>query len=96
MTKLNGIILQPPKLKLGNGGQVKDLTPFRQDRQWNFLESHVVEGRNIARCALINFGGNAKQRRNVGKFIAGLSQRCAQLGISLSRSTIVNSHFEQM
>ena len=96
MTKLNGRILQPPKLKLGNGGQVKDLNPFRKDRQWNFIESHVVEGRNIERCVLISFGGNVEQRRNVGNFILGLSQRCAQLGISLSRSTIVNSRFEQM
>lgn len=96
MTKLNGRILQPPKLKLGNGGQVKDLTPCRQDRQWNFLDSHVVEGRSIARWALISFGGNAEQRSNVGKFIVGLAQRCSQLGISLSRSTIVHPRFEQM
>ena len=96
MTKLNGRILQPPKLKLGNGGQVKDLTPFRQDRQWNLLESHVVEGRIIARWALIIFGGNTEQRSNVGKFIVGLAQRCAQLGISLNRSTIVHPHFEKM
>jgi eukaryotic translation initiation factor 2C len=61
MTKLNGRILQPPKLKVGNGGQVKDLTPSRHDRQWNFLESHVVEGRIIERWTLINFGGNAEQ-----------------------------------
>lgn len=96
MTKLNGRILQPPKLKLGNDGQVKDLTPCRQDRQWNFLDSHVVEGRSIARWALISFGGNAEQRSNVGKFIVGLAQRCSQLGISLSRSTIVHPRFEQM
>eukprot|EP01018_Ginkgo_biloba_P036844 Gb_15866 [translate_table: standard] len=96
MTQLTGRILQPPKLKLGDGGQVRDLIPIRQDRQWNLLDSHVVEGRSIRRWALISFGGNAEQRRNVGKFILELAQRCDQLGIPMSRSTVVNPRFEQM
>ncbi|GMJ04656.1 ZIPPY, ARGONAUTE7 [Hibiscus trionum] len=33
MTRLNGRILQPPKLKLGDGGNIKDITPSHQDRQ---------------------------------------------------------------
>ncbi|GLJ13169.1 hypothetical protein SUGI_0206690 [Cryptomeria japonica] len=96
MTKLNGRILHPPKLRLGDGGHIRDLTPVRQDRQWNLLESHVVEGRDIKRWGLISFGGNAEQRRNVGKFISELAQRCNQLGISLSRSTVVSPQFELM
>ncbi|KAK6119160.1 hypothetical protein DH2020_047092 [Rehmannia glutinosa] len=31
------------RLKLGNGGHVRNLTPFRHDRQWNLLDSHVFE-----------------------------------------------------
>ncbi|KAF2299120.1 hypothetical protein GH714_030712 [Hevea brasiliensis] len=43
MTRLKGRILQPPKLKLGDGGLVRDLTPSRHDRQWNLLDSHVLK-----------------------------------------------------
>ena len=56
----------------------------------------MVEGKRIARWALINFARNVEQHSNVCKFIMGLAQRCAQLGISLSISTIVDPRFEQM
>ncbi|WRX14845.1 PAZ domain - like 3 [Theobroma cacao] len=94
MTRLNGRILQPPKLKLGDGGHIRDITPSRRDRQWNLLESHVFEGTRIEKWALISFGGTPDQKSNIPKFINQLSQRCEQLGISLNKSTIVSPYFE--
>ncbi|KAI3888149.1 hypothetical protein MKX03_007572 [Papaver bracteatum] len=94
MTQLTGRVLQPPKLKLGNGGQVTELIPSRQDRQWNLLESHVFEGTRIHRWALISFGGTPDQRSCIPRFINQLSQRCEQLGIYLSRNPSLSSQFE--
>ncbi|XAR65229.1 hypothetical protein NMG60_11009276 [Bertholletia excelsa] len=96
MTQLKGRILQPPKLKLGNGGYVRDLIPSRHDRQWNLLDSHVFEGTRIERWALISFGGNADQKSTIPKFINQLSQRCEQLGIILNKNTVIGPHFEPM
>ncbi|KAG6712964.1 hypothetical protein I3842_05G127000 [Carya illinoinensis] len=94
MTRLNGRILQPPKLKLGDGGHVRDLTPSRHDRQWNLLDSHVFEGAQIERWALISFGGTSDQKSYIPKFINQLSQRCEQLGIFLNKNTIARPQFE--
>ncbi|KAA8532929.1 hypothetical protein F0562_032954 [Nyssa sinensis] len=96
MTRLSGRILQPPKLKLGDGGHIRDLTPSRHDRQWNLLDSHVFEGTQIGRWALISFGGTTDQKSNIPKFINQLSQRCVQLGIFLNKNTIVSPQFEPM
>ena len=94
MTRLNGRVLQPPKLKLGEGGLVRDLIPSRHDRQWNLLDSHVFEGTRIERWALISFGGTPDQKSNIPRFIIQLSQRCEQLGIFLSKNTIMSPQFE--
>ncbi|GLT27614.1 hypothetical protein SLA2020_025980 [Shorea laevis] len=94
MTRLKGRILQPPKLKLGDGGNVRDLIPSRHDRQWNLLDSHVFEATRIERWALVSFGGTADQKSNIPKFIIQLSQRCEQLGIFLNKNTIVSPQFE--
>lgn len=94
MTRLNGRILQPPKLKLGDGGHVRDLVPSRHDRQWNLLDSHVLEGTKIERWALISFGGTSDQKSYIPKFINQLSQRCEQLGIFLNKNTVVSPQFE--
>nr|XP_009411077.2 PREDICTED: protein argonaute 7 isoform X2 [Musa acuminata subsp. malaccensis] len=96
MTQLCGRVLEPPKLKLGDGGQVRDITPSRYDRQWNLLDSHVAEGSHIRRWALISFGGTPEQRSCIPKFISQLSYRCEQLGIFLNKKTIVNPSFEQI
>jgi hypothetical protein len=50
MTQLVGRVLQPPKLQFGDTGHVRDITPNRQDWQWNFLNSHVTEGSTVRRC----------------------------------------------
>ncbi|KAJ4974636.1 hypothetical protein NE237_007810 [Protea cynaroides] len=94
MTRLNGRVLQPPKLKLGDSGHVKNLVPSRHDRQWNLLDSHVFEGTRIGRWALISFGGTPDQRSEIPRFIDQLSQRCEQLGIFLNKNTIIGPQFE--
>ncbi|KAG7032238.1 Protein argonaute 7, partial [Cucurbita argyrosperma subsp. argyrosperma] len=94
MTKLSGRVLQPPKLKLGDGGQVRDLIPSRHDRQWNLVDCHVFEGTRIERWALISFGGSLDQRSNIPRFINQLSRRCDQLGIFLNSKTVVPPQFE--
>lgn len=96
MTRLSGRILQPPKLKLGDGGHVRDLTPTRRDRHWNLMDSHVFEGTRIGRWALISFGGTADQKTNIPKFINQLTQRCEQLGIFLNKNTVISPQFEPM
>nr|AZZ70070.1 argonaute 7 [Erythranthe lewisii] len=96
MTKLTGRILQPPKLKLGNGGTVRNLTPFRNDRQWNLLDSHVFESSRVERWAIISFGGTPGQKSTIGKFINHLCQRCEQMGIFLNKNTIVDPIYEPM
>ncbi|KAI5352734.1 hypothetical protein L3X38_005626 [Prunus dulcis] len=94
MTRLKGRVLQPPKLKLGDGGHVRDLIPSRHDRQWNLLGSHVFEGTRIERWALISFGGTPDQKNSIPKFVHQLSQRCEQLGIFLNKNTIISPQFE--
>ncbi|BAT99070.1 hypothetical protein LR48_Vigan06g121800 [Vigna angularis] len=94
MTELTGRILFPPKLKLGDGGHVRNLTPSRHDRQWNLLDGHVSEGTTIERWALISFGGTPEQKSNVPRFINQLSQRCEQLGIFLNKNTVISPQFE--
>ncbi|KAK8547032.1 hypothetical protein V6N13_099777 [Hibiscus sabdariffa] len=94
MTRLNWRILQPPKLKLGDGGHIRDITPSRRDRQWNLLNSHVFQGMRIERWALVSFGGSQEQKSNIPKFTNQLTQRCEQLGIFLNKSTIVSPRFE--
>ena len=96
MTKLTGRILHPPKLKLGDGGHVRNLTPSRHDRQWNLLDGHVFEGTTIERWALISFGGTPEQKSNVPRFINQLCQRCEQLGIFLNKNTVISPQFESI
>ncbi|KAH1059824.1 hypothetical protein AAZX31_02G105900 [Glycine max] len=96
MTKLTGRILHPPKLKLGDGGHVRNLTPSRHDRQWNLLDGHVFEGTTIERWALISFGGTPDQKSNVPRFINQLCQRCEQLGIFLNKNTVISPQFESI
>ncbi|XP_031099385.1 protein argonaute 7-like [Ipomoea triloba] len=96
MTQLYGRILQPPKLKLGDGGQVRNLIPSRHDRQWNLMDSHVFEGTRVERWGLISFGGSIDQKANIPKFVNQLSQRCEQLGIFLNKNMVVSPQFEPM
>ncbi|KAL5722966.1 Protein argonaute 7 [Ranunculus cassubicifolius] len=96
MTQLRGRVLQPPKLKLGDGGHITDFIPTRHDRQWNFMDGHVFEGIRIERWALISFGGSVEQRSYIPRFVNQLSQRCEQLGISLSKNAILHPQFEPM
>ncbi|KAF7809084.1 protein argonaute 7 [Senna tora] len=94
MTRLTGRILHPPKLKLGDGGHMRNLIPSRHNRQWNLLDGHVFEGTKIERWALISFGGTPEQKSYIPKFINQLSQRCEQLGIFLNKNTIISPQFE--
>ncbi|XP_043691980.1 protein argonaute 7-like isoform X2 [Telopea speciosissima] len=94
MTRLNGRVLQPPKLKLGDNGHITNLVPSRHDRQWNLLDSHVFEGTRIERWVLISFGGTPDQRSNIPRFMDQLSQRCEQLGIYLNKNTLIRPQFE--
>ncbi|KAH6822432.1 Argonaute family protein [Perilla frutescens var. hirtella] len=96
MTQLKGRILQPPKLKLGHGGHVRNLTPSRHDRQWNLLDSHVFEGTRVDRWAIISFGGSTDQKSSIPRFMNQLSQRCEQLGIFLHKNTVISPLFEPM
>ncbi|KAL6505629.1 Protein argonaute 7 [Orobanche hederae] len=94
MTRLTGRILHPPKLKLGQGGHIRNLTPSRHDRQWNLQDSQVFEAARVERWALISFGGTLDQKSSVQKFINQLSQKCESLGIFLNPNTVTKPLFE--
>ncbi|KAH9626168.1 hypothetical protein KSS87_017692, partial [Heliosperma pusillum] len=94
MTRLNGRILLPPKLKLGDGGFVREVLPSRTDHQWSLLGGHVVEGTRIEKWALISFGGTHAQKSHIPKFITQLCLKCEQLGIFLNKHTCITSQFE--
>ncbi|XP_030546668.1 protein argonaute 7 [Rhodamnia argentea] len=94
MTRVNGRILQPPKLKLGEHGHIRNLVPSRPDRQWNLMDSHVFEGIRIEKWGLISFGGTPDQKSSISKFIMQLSQRCEQLGIYLCKNPVITPQFE--
>ncbi|KAK9750727.1 hypothetical protein RND81_02G217100 [Saponaria officinalis] len=94
MTRLNGRILLPPKLKLGDGGFVRDVLPSRSDRQWTLLGGHVVEGTRIEKWALISFGGTAAQKTYIPKFVSQLTLKCEQMGIFLNKCTCITPQFE--
>ncbi|KAG8062958.1 hypothetical protein GUJ93_ZPchr0003g18535 [Zizania palustris] len=96
MTKLTGRVLLPPKLKLGSGGRIKDITPDRFDRQWSLLDSHVAEGSKINSWALISFGGTPDQHFCISKFVNQLSSRCEQIGILLNKKTVISPLFERI
>ncbi|CAN6454461.1 unnamed protein product [Victoria cruziana] len=94
MTKLNGRLLSPPRLRLGRNGRIRDITPSNQDRQWNMIDSHVLEAVRINTWALISFGGTPQQHSCIPRFIFQLAQRCEQLGITLSQMAIRRPQFE--
>ncbi|KAL8150151.1 hypothetical protein V2J09_019959, partial [Rumex salicifolius] len=96
MTRLKGRVLHPPKLRLGKGGQVREVIPTRLDCQWNLLGSHVIEGTRIDRWALISFGGTSDQKSNIPRFINQLCLRCEQLGIFLNKCTTISPQFESI
>ncbi|KAI3733675.1 hypothetical protein L6452_13125 [Arctium lappa] len=96
MTKLKGRILQPPKLKLGDGGDIRDLIPSRHDRQWNLVGSHVFKGTQISRWALVSFGGTGDHKSTIPNFIDRLTRKCEQLGIYLNKKTVISPQFESM
>ncbi|ERN13111.1 hypothetical protein AMTR_s00040p00171410 [Amborella trichopoda] len=96
MTRFTGRVLQPPKLKLGDAGQVTDLIPTRHDCQWNLLESHVLQGARIERWDIISFGGTPEQRSSLPKFIIQLAHRCQQLGVALNKVPTVAPQFGPM
>ncbi|XP_078442541.1 argonaute family protein [Wolffia australiana] len=94
MTRVTGRVLPPPKLKLGDGGHVRELTPSRHDRQWSLVNSHVVEGSWVRRWALLSFGGSPDQLSTLSSFALQLSNRCHQLGISLAHTPAAPPQFE--
>ncbi|PKA59859.1 Protein argonaute 7 [Apostasia shenzhenica] len=96
MTQLRGRVLQPPKLKLGDGGLIRNIIPNRHDRQWNFLNSHVAESSQIKNWALISFGGSLEQHFSIPNFMNQLSNRCEQFGIMLNRKTVIAPSYEPM
>eukprot|EP01018_Ginkgo_biloba_P029290 Gb_13719 [translate_table: standard] len=97
MTQVTGRILGAPQLKLGDGGQVRQVTPRPDDRQWNMLRSHVFEGKRIDKWGLISFfrDNPSKQAKLVENFGRFMVSRCAELGINMNQSPTVNE-FDSM
>eukprot|EP01018_Ginkgo_biloba_P029286 Gb_13708 [translate_table: standard] len=91
MTQVIGRILGAPQLKLGDGGQVRQVTPRPDDRQWNLLRSHVFEGKKIDKWGLISFfwDNPSRQANLVENFGRLMVKRCAELGIYMNQSPTV-------
>eukprot|EP00250_Pteridium_aquilinum_P010933 c19724_g1_i2 orf=424-3309(+) len=86
MTVVNARLLPPPKLRYGDQGKVKEITPSLG--AWNLLNSCVVEGGNVAYWALISFDQSVNDY-TAANFVSCLSRRCNELGIQMAEQTVI-------
>lgn len=92
MTKLMGRVLDAPRLKLGDGGRVRQVTPGQENRQWNLMSSHVFDGKRIEKWGLISFSWDrpSQQLTDMLKtFASSLVKRCADVGVIMSSNPVV-------
>eukprot|EP01018_Ginkgo_biloba_P029293 Gb_20550 [translate_table: standard] len=92
MTEVTGRVLEAPKLKLGDGGRVSEVTPRQDDRQWNLINSHVFDGKHIDKWGLIYFSWQRpswQEEKSVENFANFLTQRCSDLGIHMNPNPVV-------
>ncbi|MCO5589016.1 hypothetical protein L7F22_042980 [Adiantum nelumboides] len=87
MTVVNARLLPPPKLRYGDQGKVKEITPSLGS--WNLLNSCVVEGGNVAYWALISFDQSVNGH-TAANFVSSLSRRCNELGIQMAEQTVIS------
>jgi eukaryotic translation initiation factor 2C len=79
MTKVQGRVIEPPSLKLGNMEEVRPGN--NEKRQWNLVKSSVVEGKPLERWALIDFSKGDRGQLNGNRFVPNLINRCVKLGV---------------
>eukprot|EP01018_Ginkgo_biloba_P029294 Gb_21789 [translate_table: standard] len=92
MTEVTGRVLEAPKLKLGDGGRVREVTPRQDDRQWNLNNSHVFDGKHIDKWGLIYFSlqrPSWQEIKCLDNFVNSLTGRCRELGIHLNGDPVV-------
>jgi len=56
-TEVDGRILQPPKLKAGNGEDI-----FTRNGRWNFNNKRLIKGSSVEKWAVVNFSARCNVR----------------------------------
>ncbi|CAM0880911.1 unnamed protein product [Alopecurus aequalis] len=73
-TQVNGRVLQPPKLKAGNGEDI-----FTRNGRWNFNNKRLIKACTVERWAVVNFSA----RCNVRDLVRDLIKCGAMKGITV-------------
>ncbi|XP_043701213.1 protein argonaute 2-like [Telopea speciosissima] len=91
MTQVTGRVIRAPILKLGDtSGRACKFTLNREDRQWNLVDSSVLEGKYIERWAILDFtSADRKFRVNYDRFIPPLMTKCNTLGIRMEEPLFI-------
>ncbi|XP_050369677.1 protein argonaute 2 [Argentina anserina] len=89
MTQVIGRVIGPPELKLGgSGGKVTKVTVDGEKCHWNLVGKSLVEGKPIARWAVINFSSFDRDKLDPYQFIPKLIARCNKLGMKMEEPLI--------
>ncbi|KAM5587205.1 hypothetical protein ABKV19_005911 [Rosa sericea] len=89
MTQVTGRVIGPPELKmLDFGGKVTKVKVDNEKCQWNLVGKSLVEGKPIARWAVLDFSCNDqdcydRDRLDPYQFIPKLITRCNKLGMRM-------------
>lgn len=85
MTQVIGRVIGAPELKLGSvGGKVSKVTVDNEKCQWNLVGRSLVEGKPIARWAVLDFSYyDHRDRLDPDQFIPKLIVRCNKLGMRM-------------
>ena len=86
LTTVNARILNPPKLKYGNNGAIKEIDP--KFGAWNLMSSCMVEGGKVTYWALVCFD-NTVNFAAANAFVHGLSKRCMELGLTIAQKMVI-------
>ncbi|KAG5516052.1 hypothetical protein RHGRI_036935 [Rhododendron griersonianum] len=85
MTKVEGRVIGPPLLKLGN---MEEVRLNNEKRQWNLVKSAVAEGKPLERWALIDFSSRDRFPLDGLNFVEKLRNRCGKLGIRMAQPLV--------
>ncbi|KAF7842531.1 protein argonaute 2-like [Senna tora] len=94
MTAVEGRIIGPPKLKLGDpSGKIMTVAPDRENCQWNLIGKSMVEGKPVERWGILDFtaSGPFKGRLRTGDFIYNLINKYKKFGIYMNEPVLVEA-----
>ncbi|XP_076922512.1 protein argonaute 2-like [Bidens hawaiensis] len=91
MTRVDGRVLEPPKLKLGSSnGKTNFVTLDKQKCQYNLLRGKFVTAKPLQRWGLIDFTRGHRDWIDLDDFIPKLKNRCTNLGVIMEEPLYVH------